>query len=99
VNFQRNKRPHGLVVDEYGISGLVNARRHTRRDRREFTPRIPRHDHKDVHAEADGSYVANASATIRAINRSMRWNLPTMGRRPERLIWSSWRPSPNPARR
>ena len=26
-----------------------------------------------------GSFVANASATIRALNRSMRWNLPTDG--------------------
>jgi Mg2+/Co2+ transporter CorB len=35
--------------------------------------------HRDVHAEADGSFVANASTTIRALNRSMRWNLPTDG--------------------
>jgi Mg2+/Co2+ transporter CorB len=35
--------------------------------------------HKDVHAEADGSFVASASATVRALNRSMRWNLPVDG--------------------
>ncbi len=35
--------------------------------------------HKDVRAEADGSFVANAAASIRALNRSMRWNLPTDG--------------------
>ena len=34
---------------------------------------------EDVHAEADGSFVVNASTTIRALNRSMRWKLPTDG--------------------
>ena len=32
-----------------------------------------------MRAEADGSFVANAAASIRALNRSMRWNLPTDG--------------------
>jgi Mg2+/Co2+ transporter CorB len=35
--------------------------------------------HRDVHPERDGSFVVNASATIRALNRSMRWSLPTDG--------------------
>jgi Mg2+/Co2+ transporter CorB len=45
----------------------------------EFTTDPAAMVHKDVHAEADGSFVANASTTVRALNRSMRWNLPTDG--------------------
>ncbi len=45
----------------------------------EFTTDPATMMHKDVHAEADGSYVVNASTTIRALNRSMRWKLPTDG--------------------
>jgi Mg2+/Co2+ transporter CorB len=45
----------------------------------EFTTDPATMMHKDVHREADGSFVVNASTTIRALNRSMRWNLPTDG--------------------
>jgi Mg2+/Co2+ transporter CorB len=80
LNFQRNKRRMAFVVDEYGdIQGLVTLEDILEEIVGEFTTDPATMMHKDVHAEADGSFVANGSATIRALNRSMRWNLPTNG--------------------
>jgi Mg2+/Co2+ transporter CorB len=80
LNFQRDKRRMAFVVDEYGdIQGLVTLEDILEEIVGEFTTDPATMMHKDVHAEADGSFVANASATIRALNRSMRWNLPTDG--------------------
>ncbi len=79
-NFQRDKRRMAFVVDEYGdIQGLVTLEDILEEIVGEFTTDPATMMHKDVHKEADGSYVANASTTIRALNRSMRWNLPTDG--------------------
>jgi magnesium and cobalt exporter, CNNM family len=80
LNFQRNRRRMAFVVDEYGdIQGLVTIEDILEEIVGEFTTDPATMMHKDVRAEADGSYVASASATIRALNRSMRWNLPTDG--------------------
>src|SRR6202051_1266656 len=80
VNFQRDKRRMAFVVDEYGdIQGLVTLEDILEEIVGEFTTDPATMMHKDVHAEADGSFVVNASTTIRALNRSMRWNLPTDG--------------------
>jgi Mg2+/Co2+ transporter CorB len=80
LNFQRSKRRLAFVVDEYGdIQGLVTIEDILEEIVGEFTTDPATMMHKDVHAEADGSFVANASATIRALNRSMRWNLPVDG--------------------
>jgi Mg2+/Co2+ transporter CorB len=35
--------------------------------------------HKDIHVERPGVYIINASATIRALNRALQWQLPTNG--------------------
>jgi Mg2+/Co2+ transporter CorB len=80
LNFQREKRRLAFVVDEYGdIQGLVTLEDILEEIVGEFTTDPATMMHKDVRREADGSYVANASTTIRALNRSMRWNLPTDG--------------------
>ncbi len=80
LNFQRDKRRIAFVVDEYGdIQGLVTLEDILEEIVGEFTTDPATMMHKDVHPEADGSFVANASTTIRALNRSMRWNLPTDG--------------------
>jgi Mg2+/Co2+ transporter CorB len=80
LNFQRGRRRLAFVVDEYGdIQGLITIDDILEEIVGEFTTDPATMMHKDVHSEPDGSYVANASATIRALNRSMRWNLPTDG--------------------
>jgi Mg2+/Co2+ transporter CorB len=80
LNFQRNRHRMAFVVDEYGdIQGLVTIDDILEEIVGEFTTDPATMMHNDVHAEADGSFVANASATVRALNRSMRWNLPMDG--------------------
>jgi Mg2+/Co2+ transporter CorB len=69
-----------FVVDEYGdIQGLVTLEDILEEIVGEFTTDPATMMHRDVHADADGSFVVNASTTIRALNRSMRWKLPTDG--------------------
>jgi Mg2+/Co2+ transporter CorB len=80
VNFQRDKRRMAFVVDEYGdIQGLVTLEDILEEIVGEFTTDPAAMMHKDVRADVDGSFVANAAASIRALNRSMRWSLPTDG--------------------
>jgi len=80
LNFQRDKRRMAFVVDEYGdIQGLVTLEDILEEIVGEFTTDPATMMHKDVHAEADGSFVASASTSVRALNRSMRWSLPTDG--------------------
>ena len=80
VNFQRDKRRMAFVVDEYGdIQGLVTIEDILEEIVGEFTTDPATMMHKDVHREADGSFVVNATTTVRALNRSMRWSLPTDG--------------------
>jgi Mg2+/Co2+ transporter CorB len=80
LNFQRDKRRLAFVVDEYGdIQGLVTLDDILEEIVGEFTTDPATMMHKDVHLDSDGSFVVNASTTVRALNRSMRWNLPTDG--------------------
>ncbi|MFI4890708.1 MAG: HlyC/CorC family transporter [Steroidobacterales bacterium] len=80
LNFQRNKRRLAFVVDEYGdIQGLVTLEDILEEIVGEFTTDPATMMHGDVHPEADGWFIVNASATVRALNRSMRWNLPMDG--------------------
>jgi Mg2+/Co2+ transporter CorB len=80
LNFQRNRRRMAFVVDEYGdVQGLVTLEDILEEIVGEFTTDTATQMHKDVHREADGSYLINASATVRALNRAMHWTLPTDG--------------------
>lgn len=79
INFQRNRRRTGLVVDEYGdLLGLITLEDIFREIVGEFTADTIDED-KDIHPQDDGSYLINGTATIRDINRSNTWDLPTDG--------------------
>lgn len=79
INFQRNRRRTGLVVDEYGdLLGLITLEDIFREIVGEFTADTIDED-KDIHPQEDGSYLINGSANIRDINRSNNWKLPTEG--------------------
>jgi Mg2+/Co2+ transporter CorB len=79
-HFQRNRRRFAFVVNEYGdIEGLVTLEDILEEIVGEFTSDPATITHKDVHVERPGVYIVNASATIRALNRALGWQLPTGG--------------------
>lgn len=79
INFQRNRRRTGLVVDEYGdLLGLITLEDIFREIVGEFTADTIDED-KDIHPQNDGSYLINGTANIREINRNNSWDLPTDG--------------------
>jgi Mg2+/Co2+ transporter CorB len=81
LNFQRQRRRVAFVVDEYGdVQGLVTLEDLLEEIVGEFTSDTSSL-HKDVHKETGGSYVVNASASVRTLNRKMGWTLPTSGPR------------------
>src|SRR6202050_5099979 len=78
--FQRNRRRLAFVVNEYGdIAGQVTLDDIPDDIVGEFTTDPATITHKDVHTERPGVYIVNASATIRALNRALGWQLPTSG--------------------
>lgn len=82
VQFQQHRQRTALIVDEYGdIQGLLTLEDILQEIVGEFdnqtTPK-----HLDVQPEAgDTTFVVNASANIRSLNRTMNWHLPTDGAR------------------
>lgn len=81
VHFQRQKKRIGLVVDEYGvILGLVTLEDILEEIVGEFTTDIQTFD-QDIHPQEDGSYIIDGSASLRDINRQLKWRLPVDGPR------------------
>lgn len=79
LNFQREKRRFGLVVDEYGdILGLVTLEDILEEIVGEFTT-DPADLSKEIQPQSDGSYLIDGSTHIRDLNRILNWNLPTDG--------------------
>ncbi|MEK6805219.1 MAG: HlyC/CorC family transporter [Pseudomonadota bacterium] len=81
LNFQNQKRRIGFVVDEYGdIQGLVTLTDILEEVVGEFTT-DPAQRIKNVEMEADGSYLVNGGVTVRTLNRTLGWKLPSTGPR------------------
>lgn len=79
LNFQREKRRIGLIVDEYGdILGLITLEDLLEEIVGEFTT-DPSANSKDFHLQEDGSYLIDGSSSVREINKLLGWNLPTDG--------------------
>jgi Mg2+/Co2+ transporter CorB len=81
INFRKNKRRIGFVVDEYGdIQGLVTIEDILEEIVGEFTT-DPTALHQDFFQDADGSFLIDGSTHIRDINRNLGIELPTRGPR------------------
>ncbi|PZN74739.1 MAG: magnesium/cobalt efflux protein [Candidatus Methylumidiphilus alinenensis] len=75
LNFRRENSRFGLVIDEYGdVMGLVSLEDLLQEIVGEFTP-----DSFDIQKQKDGSYLVDASITLRELNRVTGWALPTEG--------------------
>ena len=80
LNFQRDRRRFGFVVDEYGdVQGLITLEDLLEEIVGEFTTDPGGAAHKDVHREAAGVHIVNGAANIRSLNRALGWTLPTDG--------------------
>lgn len=80
LNFQKQRRRIGLVVDEYGdIQGLVTLDDILEEIVGEFTTDPAAASSKEIYPQDDGSFLVDGSANIRELNRIMHWNLPTNG--------------------
>ena len=79
VQFQRRRERIAMVVDEYGdIQGIVTLEDILEEIVGEFTT-DPGDDETDVVRDGAGSYIVDAAANIRELNRSQDWRLPTDG--------------------
>ena len=81
LNFQKMKRRSCFVVNEYGdLQGLVTMEDILEEVVGEFTTDIAALS-KDITLQEDGSFIVDASITLRNLNRIMRWQLPYIGPR------------------
>ena len=79
MQFQRRRERVALVVDEYGdIQGIVTLEDILEEIVGEFTT-DPADEIEDVVQESDTSFLVDATANIRELNRAQDWELPTDG--------------------
>lgn len=79
INFQQNKQRFAFVVNEYGsILGLITLQDLLEEVIGEFTTDFS-DSSPDIQKKADGSILVSGNITIRELNRSMGWKLPTNG--------------------
>ena len=79
LNFQREKQPVGLVVNEYGdFMGLITLTDLLEEIVGEFAS-DPADTIGEIHRGEDGSLLIDCGISIRELNRALRWKLPTNG--------------------
>ncbi|NCF15296.1 MAG: DUF21 domain-containing protein [Gammaproteobacteria bacterium] len=79
IQFQRRRERIAMVVDEYGdIQGIVTLEDILEEIVGEFTT-DPADEGDDVVSEGSDSYLVDATANIRELNRSQDWEFPTEG--------------------
>ena len=79
VQFQRRRERVALVVDEYGdIQGIITLEDILEEIVGEFTT-DPGAEDEDVISEGADTFLVDATANIRELNRTQEWDLPTDG--------------------
>lgn len=79
LNFQKEKRRLGLVVDEYGdIQGLITLEDVLEEIVGDLSGQ-DQQQHADIQPQDDGSQIIEGSASIRELNKLLGWHLPSEG--------------------
>lgn len=79
INFQKEKRRFGMVVDEYGdVLGLATLEDILEEIVGEFTTDYAAAS-PDIIPQDDGTYIIDGTAAVRTINKTLGWKLPIDG--------------------
>ncbi|MCW8884283.1 MAG: HlyC/CorC family transporter [Motiliproteus sp.] len=79
LNFQKEGKRIGLVVDEYGdIQGLCTLEDILEEIVGELSD-SRRVENQDIHPQDDGTFFIDGTATMRDINKAMDWDMPVDG--------------------
>ncbi|WP_248917115.1 transporter associated domain-containing protein [Pseudomonas entomophila] len=79
LNFHKQQRRMGVVVDEYGeVLGIVTLEDILEEIVGEFEDEHSL-DNPHVHPQPDGTFVIEGTASLREINRTLGWHLPSDG--------------------
>ena len=80
MNFQQKKRRMGLVVDEYGeVMGIVTLEDLLEEIVGDFTASPVPSDDEEIVKQEDDWYLVDGGTSIREMNRTLHWHLPTDG--------------------
>ena len=81
LNFQKEKKRIGLVVDEYGdIQGLITIEDILEEIVGEFTADPSQQERfEEISMMHNGAYSVQGSISLRDLNRELSWDLPTDG--------------------
>ncbi|XVO86453.1 transporter associated domain-containing protein [Pseudomonas palleroniana] len=79
LNFHKQQRRLGMVVDEYGeVLGIVTLEDILEEIVGEFESEQSS-DNPHIEAQTDGRYIIDGAASIRELNKSLGWHLPSDG--------------------